>query len=94
MKLIFSSLLVLSVFSSVWALDPKCDPACDRFIDCAKEMHRGKTATPAELKRMKDGCLNTCKKKAKEVISCYDSKQNSCGNFALCIQKSYSATKK
>lgn len=94
MKLIFSSLLVLSLFSSLWALDPKCDMACERFLDCAREMNKDKKATPAEVKKMKDGCMNACKRNTKAVLACYDASQSSCGEFALCIQKSYSATKK
>ena len=82
------------IFSSLWALDPKCEPACDRFLECTKEMNKGKTATPAEIKKMKDGCLNSCKKSTKAVLACYDTTQNSCNEFALCIHKSYSATKK
>lgn len=94
MKLIISSLLVFSFFSSLYALDPKCAPACDRFMECAKEMNKGKTATPAEVKKMKDGCLNACKKNTKAVLACYDASQSTCTEFALCIQTSYSASKK
>lgn len=95
MKLILSSLVVLTLFSSsLLAIDPKCEVACEKFLECTKEMNKGKTATAAEIKRMKDGCLNTCKKKAREVIACYDASQNSCDNFALCIQRSHSSSKK
>ncbi|MBP6738740.1 MAG: Cys-rich protein [Leptospiraceae bacterium] len=95
MKLIFSSLLVLSFFSSsLLALDPKCDLACERFLDCAREMNKDKKATPAEIKKMKDGCMNACKRNTKAILACYDASQSSCGEFAMCIQKSYSATKK
>ncbi|HMV45224.1 MAG TPA: Cys-rich protein [Leptospiraceae bacterium] len=94
MKLIISSLLVFSLFSSLYALDPKCAPACDRFLECAKEMNKGKSATAAEIKRMKDGCLNACKRNTKAVLACYESSQETCNEFALCISKSYSATKK
>ena len=94
MKLILSFLVVFSLSSSLWALDPKCESACERFLSCAKEMNKEKTATPAEIKKMKDGCLNACKRNTKAVLACYDASQSSCGEFALCIQKSYSATKK
>ena len=57
-------------------------------------MNKGKTATAAEIMRMNDGCLNTCKKKARDVLACYDSSQNSCMNFALCIKNSYESKKK
>ncbi len=94
MKLIFSLLVVLSLFSSLWALDPKCESACDRFLSCAKEQNPKKTATPAEIKKMKDGCLNACKRNTKAVLACYEASQSSCTEFGMCIQKSYSANKK
>ncbi|MBP9885480.1 MAG: Cys-rich protein [Leptospiraceae bacterium] len=96
MKLLFSSLVVFTLLSSssLFAADPKCELACDKFLECTKEMNKGKTATAAEIKRMKDGCLNTCKKKAREVIACYETSQSSCENFGLCIQRSHSSSKK
>jgi len=85
--------VVISLSYSIWALDPKCEPACERFLSCAKEMNPSKTATAAEIKKMKDGCLNTCKRNTKAVLACYDASQSSCTEFALCVQKSYSAKK-
>lgn len=56
-------------------------------------MNSGKTASAADIKKLTDGCLNTCKKKTKEVLGCYATSSSSCVSFALCIQKSYQASK-
>lgn len=92
-KSILFSITILFAFSPVFS-NEKCKEACDKFLQCAKEVHSGKSANASELKKMTDGCMNTCKKKNKEVMACYTSNANSCVNFAICIQKSYSSTAK
>jgi Cys-rich protein (TIGR04453 family) len=84
--------LSLISFSSSFA-NEKCKPACDKFLDCTKEMNQGKSATAADIKKLTDGCMNTCKKKTKEVLACFATSANTCVNFALCIQKSYQTSK-
>ncbi len=82
----------LFVTSNIFA-NEQCKPACDKFLECTKDMNKGKSATAADIKKLTDGCMNTCKKKTREVLGCFATSSSSCVSFALCIQKSYQASK-
>ncbi len=77
----------------VLALDKGCDPACNKFIECTEQLHKRKLK-PDEDKKLRAGCQNTCKKKSKEVVACYNDSKDSCENYAACVQKQSDAKKK
>lgn len=85
-KLITLILFLGFLTSPIFTQDKSCDSACKKFLVCTEKQHNRQLKTDEERK-LKAGCLNTCKKKAKEIIACYTESKDSCDNYGACIQK-------
>ncbi|MBE7411683.1 MAG: Cys-rich protein [Leptospiraceae bacterium] len=92
-KLILLIFTISFLSSPIFSIDKGCEPACNKFIECTEQMHKRKLK-PDEDKKFRAGCMNTCKKKSREVIACYNDSKDSCDAYAACIQKQADSKKK
>lgn len=89
--LILLTILTLIFISQInpealWANN--CETVCEKYTDCVVKLHGGK-ANPRQLRKLKGGCMKSCKKNKAKMIQCYNQSNNNCANLMNCIKKLY-----
>jgi len=67
-----------------------CKVICDKYESCTVDhwTKLGKTPTAADIKKLQQGCMNTCKKHTETINSCYTkslSASNTCAALHTCV---------